>query len=152
MAWRWISCLRAFLHARRVMVQGWSMAPTLLPGDYLLIDTLAYRLRAPQRGEVVLVQDPDVPQRLLVKRVLALPGDTVEEDTDGLVRVTVEGNPSITTAGRHIWKLGEGEYFLVGDGEAFSRDSRAFGPVRLEAIVGRVWLVYWPPSRWKRLA
>ena len=143
--------LRAFLRARRVVVRGWSMAPILLPGDYLLVDTMAYRSSAPQRGDVVLVRDPYTPHRLLVKRVVALPGETVTEDADGLVHVVGGGSPT-TRTDRPLWRLGEGEYFLVGDGEALSRDSRSFGPVRRDGILGRVWLVYWPPGRWKRLA
>lgn len=146
-----MSTLRAFLRARRVVVRGWSMAPTLLPGDYLLVDTMAYHSHTPQRGDVVLARDPHAPHRLLVKRVVALPGETVAEDADGLVRIS-EGEAPPTRTYSPLWRLEEGEYFLVGDGEALSRDSRSFGPVRREGILGRAWLVYWPPGRWKRLA
>lgn len=146
-----MSTLWAFLRARRVVVRGWSMAPTLLPGDFLLVDTLAYHSHAPQRGDVVLARDPYAPHRLLVKRVVALPGETVSEDADGLVHVSEQGPPP-TPTGRPLLRLGEGEYFLVGDVEALSRDSRSFGPVRREGILGRAWLIYWPPGRWKRLA
>lgn len=146
----WLLRLWIFLRSRRVVVRGWSMAPALLPGDYLLVDTLAYRGRDPQRGEVVVVRDPHAPQRLLVKRVLALPGERVEENSDGLVGV-FPPDASTSSPGGRTWTLGKGEYFLLGDRETFSRDSRVFGPVRREAILGRVWLVYWPLKRWKRL-
>ncbi|MCS7206777.1 MAG: signal peptidase I [Dehalococcoidia bacterium] len=142
--------LLAFLRARRVVVRGWSMAPTLLPGDYLLVDTSAYRSAPPQRGDIVVVRDPHHPHRLLVKRVVALPGEKVEEAGEGVLRPAEDGNGG-AAPGPRSWTLGEGEYFLRGDGEPFSRDSRVFGPVRREAILGRAWLVYWPLHRWQRL-
>ncbi|GBD11320.1 Signal peptidase I V [bacterium HR23] len=140
----------AFLSARRVVVRGWSMAPTLLPGDYLLVDTSAYRSHPPRRGEVVLARDPQDPHRLLLKRVAGVPGDYLGQDADGLVHRLEGGVPPPTPLVR-TWRMGEGEYFLVGEADAFSQDSRTFGPVPRETILGRAWLVYWPPHRWRRL-
>jgi|FaiFalDrversion2_1042247.scaffolds.fasta_scaffold01228_3 signal peptidase I len=137
----------AFLRAHRVVIRGGSMAPALLPGDRLLVDPAAYRAREPRRGDIVLLRDPHERRRLLVKRVIALPGETVWEDDEGLVSV---GAPGVLPV-RRTWTLGVGEYFVVGDREGVSRDSRVFGPVGREALLGRAWLIYWPPHRWRRL-
>jgi signal peptidase I len=121
--------LLAFLSARRIVVRGRSMLPALSPGEYVLFDRLAYRRRAPRRGDIVLAERGG--QRL-VKRVAGGPGEDVSLD------------------GRE-WRLGEDEYLLVGDDLAVSRDGRDWGPVGRRAILARGWLVYWPPARARRL-
>ena len=104
----------------RVEVTGESMAPGLLPGDYLLA-TAEGRVRP---GALVVAEDPRTPGFELVKRVAAVPGEFA--------------------GGR---ALGPGEHWLLGDRPARSTDSRAFGPVRRESIKGVVRLRYWPPAR-----
>jgi nickel-type superoxide dismutase maturation protease len=96
------------LPLRRFRVADHSMRPTLEPGDYVLVNRWAYRFRPPSPGDLVVVEDPEVPTRFLVKRV------------------------SQATA--------TGEVRLTGDNEDASRDSRVFGPVSREQIVGKVWL------------
>lgn len=96
------------------------MEPTLLAGDWLLVDPAAYRRRPPTVGDIVVARDPREPERLLVKRVAAL----------------VEA----------------GAVELAGDTPGASTDSRTFGPVPREALLGRVWARYWPPHRAARLA
>ena len=120
-----------FLATRRVRVRGWSMAPTLLAGEYLLCNAVAYRVRSPHRGDVVLVQHPSQDLRI-IKRIAALPGDPLPGDAGG---ATV---PS-------------GHYFVLGDALDQSTDSRHFGPLPGSAIVARAWLVYWPPQHFRRL-
>ncbi len=93
---------------RRFRVEDESMRPTLEPGDYVLVNRWAYRTRAPVPGDLVVVEDPEVPTRFLVKRV---------SETLGMREVRV-----------------------TGDNEVASRDSRTFGPVARERIVGKVWL------------
>ena len=75
--------LLAFVFCARVHVVGWSMSPTLLPNEYALFDTLAYRLRPPQRDDIVLVRDPRTPTRTLIKRLAGVPGDAVRVGEDG---------------------------------------------------------------------
>lgn len=116
----------AFALARRVSVRGWSMAPALLPGERLLFDRLAYTRDRPKAGEIVLVAHPLQPHLRMVKRLVGLPGDSV----DG-VRL-----------------LGRGEYWVLGDNEDASTDSREFGPVRRGDLLGRAWIRYWPTDRW----
>ena len=119
----------AFLLAERVRVRGWSMYPSLTPGEWVLIDRLAYRTGEPRRNEVVLALDPRDRGRPILKRIAGVPGDE-------------------TAAGR----MAPGEYFLVGDNPEFSTDSRAFGPVRRSDLIGRAWLVVWPPERFRPVA
>ena len=105
----------------RVAIEGDSMAPTLLPGDW----ALAAPMSRFARGDVVVVEHPDRPGYEMVKRLAAMPGDRVDSD-----RV-----------------LAADEHWVLGDHEARSTDSRGFGPVRPEHLVARVVLVYWPLER-----
>ena len=93
------------------------MAPTLEPGDYLV----AARSRRFRRGSLVVVEHPDRPGYEMVKRVVATPGERVED------RI-----------------LGTDEYWVIGDNEDRSTDSRTFGPVPSDSIKGRVLIRYWP--------
>ena len=107
----------------RVSVKGLSMAPTLLPGDHLLVRPVR-RLR---RGDMVVVRDPDAAQRWVVKRVAALPGE------------------SVTVAGR-VLTAGDG-LIVLGDNPEVSTDSRAYGPVPAADVHGRAWYRYAPAGR-----
>jgi nickel-type superoxide dismutase maturation protease len=104
----------------QVGVEGDSMAPTLESGDYLV----AVRVRGVRRSSLVVVEHPDRPGYEMVKRVGALPGEHVED------RI-----------------LGADEYWVIGDNEDGSTDSRTFGAVPADAIRGRVVLRYWPTPR-----
>ena len=146
----------AFVTAIRVVVDGWSMYPTLAPGEYVLFDRLPYRREAPKRGDVVLARGVLGDGRAIIKRVVGAPGDTVLFSNGAL---TVNGVPpeypvsleDVDPRENGEWNLGHDEYFLLGDAPEFSTDSRSFGPVPRSAIVGRAWLVYRPVSRWRRL-
>ena len=119
----------AFVRAKRFVVWGESMLPTILPGERVLVDTLAYRFgRRPVAGDVVLASHPARPTLTMLKRVGGVPGDEMEG-----------------------WTLGEDEYWLLGDMPEFSTDSRELGPVGSGDIVGRAWVVYWPPGAVRRL-
>ena len=117
--------IRRRWRSRRVVVRDASMAPTLLPGDRLLVDPAALRDALPPLGSIVVARDPEQADRLLVKRVAALPGERSPEG-------------SIVPRGR---------VYLVGDDPATSRDSRAFGPVALDGLLGLAWYRYAPPGR-----
>jgi len=144
--------LLAFLTARRAIVRGWSMYPTLAPGERALFDRLAYRLGAPARGEVVLAGHYARPGLLLVKRVAGLPGDTVAMDGDRCwvngLRLGAEPEDGAPPPGR---LLGDDEYLLLGDAPDFSTDSRELGPARRVEIQARGWMVYWPVQRMRSL-
>lgn len=126
----------AFVLARRSTVRGPSMTPTLLPGERLLFDRLAYVRRRPKAGDIVLVAHPLRPELLLVKRLVGVPGDVVEGRPLG-------GN----LFGKNVSR--GGEYWVLGDNESESTDSREFGAVRRRDLLGRAWLRYWPTERWE---
>ena len=146
----------ALLTAIRVVVDGWSMYPTLAPGEYALFDRLAYRREAPKRGDVALVRGALGDGRAIIKRVVGAPGDRVQFSNGAL---KVNGVPPERAAFldpgdsalNGEWALGPDEFFLLGDTPELSTDSRSFGPAPRSAIVGRAWLVYRPVSRWRRL-
>ncbi len=148
--------LIAFLFARRVVVRGWSMYPTLAPGERVLFDTLAYRVERPRRGDVVLAKHPARPSTKLVKRVVAIPGDRVTTQGDDW-RVEEAAGQAIppsegaASAGAQVWTLGDDEYFLLGDAPDLSTDARHFGAVSARDIQARAWLVYWPPRRLRKV-
>lgn len=135
----------AFLSARRVAIRGWSMYPTLAPGERVLFNRWAYCSNPPQAGDIVLATSPSRQNELIVKRVAALPGDWVAIDETGhLVKNQSRSEVSRGAAARI---LGEDEYFLLGDSPELSTDSRQFGPVNGRNILAKAWLVYWPPRR-----
>jgi len=155
-----IALLIAFLFARRfarrVVIRGWSMYPTLAPGERVLFDTLAYRMERPRRGDVVLAKHPQRPSMKLVKRVAAVPGDrvTVQGDDWRVEEAPSRGVPpseGAAAAEGQVWTLGEDEYFLLGDAPDLSTDARHFGAVSGRDIQARAWLVYWPPRRLRRV-
>lgn len=162
-----VIALSVFLVVYLVLVQphqvnGQSMVPNFQSGEYVLTDKVSYKLRDPQPGEVVVFHAPDsahCPQGTgcdFIKRVLAVPGDTVEISNNHIV---VNGSPVIEsyipadfatlpgnyTKGRVI-TLSPDEYFMVGDNRPYSSDSRAWGPVPKQNIIGRAFFRYWPLS------
>ena len=146
----------ALVTAIRVVVDGWSMYPTLAPGEYVLFDRLPYRREAPGRGDVALARGILGNGRSIIKRVAGVPGDEVLLEWGAITinGVPPEGAPASEALNSHEsgeWRLGADEYFLLGDAPEYSTDSRAFGPVPRSAIVARAWLVYRPVSRWRRL-
>jgi enamine deaminase RidA (YjgF/YER057c/UK114 family) len=126
--------------SRRVLVEGDSMAPAVVDGDRLLISRLTYHFAGPARGDIVLLRDPSRPGSECIKRILALPGETVR--LDGLVATLESSRPACGDRPDAIWNLGVDQYFVVGDHLAVSHDSRAYGPVTGSAILGLVWYRY----------
>ena len=160
--------------AQNFRVEGSSMAPTLEGQQYLLVNKLVYfkfdterfsriipfweadesnvssPFRQPRFGEIIVFHFPREPKRDFVKRVIGLPGDAVEI-VDGKVKVngaiyhepylnaTFSDNMAPVT-------LQDREYFVMGDNRSHSNDSRNWGPVPEENVVGKVWLIYWPFS------
>ncbi len=145
--------LLAFLLGRRVVINGWSMYPTLAPGERVLFDRLAYRQGSPRRGDVVLASHPARPGTRIVKRMVGLPGDRVAVHGDRCwvngtpCGETGDGGPAEPPDSARAWTLADGEWLLLGDDPHASTDSREFGPVSRDAIHARAWLVYWPPKR-----
>ncbi len=142
---------------RNYQIEGNSMAPTLAPLEYILVNKVIYAtLGEPTRGDVIVFRNWNDDEDY-VKRVVGLPGETVEI-RDG--RVVIDGVPldepyldGVTTGGgQGAVRLGPDEYFVLGDNRGNSSDSRVHGPLPRDHIVGRAWLTYWPLSHFRRLA
>lgn len=135
--------------AQATIVYGQSMEPNLSERQRLIIDKVGYRLYPPQRNDIVVIDIPDM-QEMLVKRIIGLPGETVALQR-GVVYVNGEPLPEpfphdLGYQSTAPITLGPLSYFVMGDNRDNSNDSRTFGPVKREHIVGRVWLRYWPLS------
>jgi signal peptidase I len=138
-------------------VKGASMEPNFYDHEYLIIDELSYRFREPERGEIVVFRYPRDPSQFFIKRVIGLPGETIEISNGKIILYTKEHpNGEVLdesyiiedrTDGKTRVTLGEKEYFLLGDNRDESLDSRAFGTVKRAGIIGRVWIRGLPLSR-----
>jgi len=144
-------------------VSGRSMVPNFADGEFLLTNKLAYRTGVPERGDVVVFHAPPTAHCPpggacdFIKRVIGMPGETVGVK-DG--KLLINNQPlaesyipadfatrgdAYLREGMQV-KLGQGEYFMVGDNRPGSSDSRAFGPVTADRFVGKAWIRYWPIS------
>lgn len=138
------------------VVKGASMEPNFRTNQYLVIDRLSYRLHDVRRGDVVVLNNPREESEFFIKRVIGLPGEKVEI-RNGRVSISNAASPlgftldeseylpaGRTTNGNTAITLGEEEYYVLGDNRAASLDSRSFGTVSKNKIVGRVWIRAWP--------
>ncbi len=139
--------------AQPFIVSGSSMVPNFDNGDYLIVDELTYRTREPERGEVVIFRYPNDPSKYFIKRVVGLPEETVsvrdnKVSVQNAAGTEVLNEPYITgsTQGRLSRTLGPNEYFVLGDNREFSSDSRSWGPVPRDHIVGRALVRLFPIS------
>jgi signal peptidase I len=145
--------IRTFLF-QPFFVRGESMTPAFENGDYLIIDEISYRFQDPQRGEVIVFKYPNDPSQRYIKRIIGLPGETVEIK-EGRVVISNQKEPyvldesgyllsDIFTPGETLISLEEDEYFVLGDNRRASADSRRWGSLNRENIIGRVLLRAWP--------
>ncbi len=138
-------------------VKGASMEPSFYDHEYLIIDEISYRLDEPARGDIVVFKYPKDPSQFFIKRVIGLPGETVEisdnnvyvyknDDTKQkfLLDESSYLDSNTKTLENRKWTLGPTEYYVLGDNREYSLDSRRFGPVEAELIIGRVWFRGWP--------
>lgn len=140
-------------------VKGASMEPNFYDKEYLVIDELTYRFKEPSRGDVAVFHPPIAPIDYFIKRIIGLPGERVVirkgqivifnfDNPHGFV---LQEEPYLSPAPPLYddvdVTLNNNQYFVMGDNRTASRDSRSFGPVTREEIVGRVWLRGWPFNR-----
>jgi len=137
-------------------VKGESMFPNFLNKEYVLTNLISLRFSDPKQGEVIVFKSPTDAEKDYIKRVIGVPGDTVEV-RNGQIFVNgklLDESPyletSVKTFGGAFLKEGvavtvpDGQYFVMGDNRLYSSDSREWGFVTKEAIIGRSFLVYWP--------
>ena len=141
-------------------VKGASMEPNFFDHEYLIIDEISYRLREPVRGDIMIFRYPADPKQFFIKRLIGLPGETVEI-IEGQIKIYNSENPNgfvlsedkyleqpFTATARTV-TLKDNEYYVLGDNRVASLDSRYFGPITGDMVIGRVWVRGWPLDRWK---
>ncbi|KYZ77320.1 S26 family signal peptidase [Anaerosporomusa subterranea] len=139
------------------MVEGPSMRPTLVSGERLVVNKFLYRFKAPQRGEVVVFRYPRDPSRDFIKRVIGVPGDTIEVKDGHVIRNgQILDEPYILERTRGSYaaaKVPEGHIFAMGDNRNNSEDSRFkdVGFVPYELIKGKAMVIFWPFDHIKSL-
>lgn len=147
--------IRIFV-AQPFIVEGESMHPTFESGDYLVVDELTYRLSEPKRGDVIVFRYPGDPKIFYIKRIIGLPGETVHIN-NGKTTITKTDGTTITLDESYVVAedatynedktLGSDEYFVMGDNRPQSSDSRIWGPLPKNDIMGRAYLRLLPPSK-----
>lgn len=147
--------IRIFI-AQPFVVSGSSMEPTFENGEYLIVDQATYHFNDPQRGEVVIFRYPKDPSKYFIKRIIGLPGETVHIAGDSLSVTEADGStiaipePYIANHGNGSdldMKLEAGDYFVMGDNRPASSDSRIWGVLPRENIVGRALIRLFPVGR-----
>lgn len=138
-------------------VSGNSMVPTFKNGDYILTDKITYRFGTPKRGEVIVLKNPKDESQDFIKRIIAIPGDTLRIEGNSVylnsqLLTEVYLPPATPTRSGDFLtekldiKVGPNQYFVFGDNRDHSSDSRAWGGITKEEIVGKVFFRYWPPQ------
>lgn len=142
-------------------VKGASMEPNFHDKEYLMINEVGYRFGSPIREEVIVFRYPRDPKQFFIKRVIGIPGDTVEFKEDSVFLDAGSTGEFVKLSETYLadgvitkqkgedseYALEEGEYLLLGDNRDHSLDSRNFGPVDDSLIVGKVWFRGWPINR-----
>ncbi|NJR12686.1 signal peptidase I [bacterium] len=161
--------------APRFLVEGPSMQPTFWDYQRLIISRVHYMVSDPERGDIVVFNSPNsrIGDSPLVKRAVGLPGDTLEF-REAIIPTTAPGGETLTVMELYLngskmdepyinewcrpsscpaksWTLGADEYFLMGDNRNHSNDSRAFGAIHKNQIIGEALVRYWPPQSWALL-
>ncbi len=137
-------------------VKGQSMEPDFHDKDYILVDKLSYRFSPPQRGDVIVFRYPRDPREYFIKRIIALPGETVEIKNNRIMVYNVQFPDGFIvdesgylprdeeTRGALREKLDDDDYFVLGDNRLHSSDSRTWGLLHRSYVSGRAWLRLWP--------
>jgi len=139
-----------------------SMRPTFMEGDRIFVDKVSYRFKDPKRGDVIVFKYPVDKKKDFVKRLVGLPGDSIQI-REGALIINGEELEYSPFAGRYYYNVTHGQYgqadqiilvpenayFVLGDNSAHSSDSRHWGFVPQKNIVGRAFLIWWPPNRVK---
>jgi len=142
--------LRLFVQNFRI--EGHSMEPNLHDGQFLIVDKVSYKLHEPERGDVVIFHAPPAPNKDFIKRVMGLPGEEIEM-RKGVVYVNNRPleEPYIPYPGSRSWgprRVGPDELFVLGDNRTSSNDSRQWGMLPRDQVIGRALFCYWPPQNW----
>ena len=137
--------------AQPFRVQGASMTPNFFSGDYVLVDKVSYHFRPLSRGEVIVFKNPENESEYFIKRIVGLPGEEIiisggEVYIDGELLKEGYLPSNISSGGEEDFILGPHEYFVMGDNRLQSRDSRSWGALDQDEVVGLVRARFWPPD------
>jgi signal peptidase I len=135
----------------RIRVDGASMEPTLVSGEYVIVDRISYRLGSPHRGDIIVFHFPRDPKEEYIKRIIGLPGDEVEVKNNTVYvngQLLDESYLKVTTNYIGTWRVPASQLFVLGDNRNNSSDSHDWGTVPMDYVVGKALLVYWPPPAW----
>jgi signal peptidase I len=134
------------------MVDGTSMLPGLQNNQYVLVNKLAYLFHVPERGDVIVFHWPVDTNKDLIKRVIGVPGDVIVIDNKTVrVNGVLLNEPYISAPANpagNTWVVRPNEYFVMGDNRQVSDDSRDWGFVPKDYIIGKAVFVYWPLNSW----
>lgn len=147
--------IRSFL-VQLYVVDGESMFPTLHHGDRLLVNKIGYRFGQPEVGEIVVLEDPQDPRRQLIKRVIAVAGETVEVrnrtvfvNGQALKEESYTNPHTVHFLDMPPQPVPEGYLFVMGDNRGGSLDSRMLGPIPVSKVEGKAFFLFWPLNRMK---
>jgi signal peptidase I len=140
-------------------VSGDSMKPNFLDGELILTDKISYRIDQPKRGDVIVFKAPVDQSKDFIKRIIGLPGEKIEIKAgeiyinDKKLNEPYFSDAKLAETGTHYETTSitvpERHYYVFGDNRLASFDSREWGPLPKENIVGRAWLIYWPINKIK---
>ena len=151
-----------FYVAQPFVVRGASMEPTFLGGEYLIVDQLSYKFDDPDRGDVIILRYPRDESVFFIKRIIGLPGETVEISGNNVIIQRGSNVSSLLLDEKYIestrlqdeygvYTLGEDEYFVMGDNRKESSDSRTWGVLERDNVIGRAYLRLLPLTKLKVL-
>lgn len=143
------------LVSARIRIESVSMENTLIQGDFVLVNKLAYKIGEPQRGDVIVFEPTFESPEPYIKRVIGLPGETIViANGDVVVNDTQLLEPYIKSETRSsgTWVVPAGHLFVMGDNRNNSSDSRSWGFVPIENVIGKAEFVYLPVEHWGALS
>ncbi len=141
-------------------ITGDSMHPTLKNGERIIVEKVTYKSSQPQKGEIIVFRSLQNDRIFLIKRVIAVPGDKIQRQDNGIIMVgNLQGRVSEQGVVENLGVLGKysnspipnGYIAVMGDNREESYDSRMFGLIPIEKIVGKAFVVYWPPANVRKI-
>jgi signal peptidase I len=136
----------------RFIVDGSSMEPNFHSGQLVIVNRLAYRFGTLERGDVIVFRYPLNTADDYIKRIIGLPGETISiSDNEVYVNGQLLQEPYLASDAftyNGQWSVPSDSYFVMGDNRAHSSDSRSWGMLDSEFIIGKAWISYWPPEDW----
>lgn len=147
--------IRFFLFQPFYIPSG-SMKPTLTEGDRIIVNKITYRFSKPQRGDIMVFKYPINPKRDFIKRIIGLPGETILiKDSALYINENFIEQPFLPKGLKYPdfgpIKIAENQYFMMGDNRNNSEDSRFWGTLPKQNIIGKAMFIYWPVNRLMQL-